>query len=103
MCTRLHFQVTYFLYTNTKFCIIITDKGKEISETLIANSPRGVTLLDGQGMYTGAAHNVLMTCVKNRQLTQLKQLVREVDDHAFIIINDSAEVRGKGFRALDEK
>lgn len=87
----------------SKFCIIITDKGKEISETLIAHSPRGVTLLDGQGMYTGAAHNVLMTCVKNRQLTQLKQLVREVDDHAFIIINDSAEVRGKGFRALDEK
>ncbi len=85
----------------SKFCIIITDKGKEISETLIAHSPRGITLLDGHGMYTGKPHNILMTCVKNRQLTQLKHLVREVDDHAFIIINDSAEVRGKGFQALD--
>ena len=51
-------------------------------------------------MYTGKQHNVLMTCVKSRQLPQLKQLVNAVDDKAFIIVNDSAEVRGKGFREL---
>ena len=84
----------------SKFCIIITDRGVEISKTLIENSPRGITLLDGQGMYTGKQHNVLMTCVKSRQLPQLKQLVNAVDDKAFIIVNDSAEVRGKGFREL---
>ena len=86
----------------SKLCIIITDKGKEISETLIHRSPRGVTMLNGMGMYTDKEHDVVMTCVKNRQLTQLKAIVKEVDEHAFIIINDSVEVRGQGFQSLSE-
>ncbi len=87
----------------SKLCIIITDKGKEMADTLVKNSPRGVTMLEGQGMYTYKTHNVLLTCVKNRQLTQLKQIVREVDSHAFIIINESVEVRGQGFQNLEEE
>lgn len=85
----------------SKMCIIITDKGEELSNVLVQNSPRGVTMLDGQGMYTHSNHNVLLTCVKNRQLTQLRQLVKSVDEHAFIIINESVEVRGKGFQTLE--
>ena len=85
----------------SKMCIIITDKGEELSQVLVHNSPRGVTMLDGQGMYTHKNHNVLLTCVKNRQLTQLRQLVKSVDEHAFIIINESVEVRGKGFQTLE--
>ena len=86
----------------SKFCIIITDRGKELSETLLKNSPRGITMMQGQGMYTSKTHDVLMTCVKNRQLTQLKMIVKDVDENAFIIVNDSVEVRGKGFQALGE-
>ncbi len=86
----------------SKLCIIITDKGKEMSDVLIHRSPRGVTMLNGKGMYTDKDHDVLMTCVKNRQLTQLKAIVKEVDEHAFIIINDSVEVRGQGFQSLNE-
>lgn len=86
----------------SKMCIIITDKGQELSDVLVHNSPRGVTMLAGEGMYTHKSHNVLLTCVKNRQLTQLKQIVKSVDENAFIIINESIEVRGKGFQALDE-
>lgn len=85
----------------SKLCIIITDKGEEISQILIHKSPRGVTLMDGKGMYTHKDHNVLLTCVKNRQLTQLKKIVKEIDEHAFIIINEAVEVRGQGFQLLD--
>lgn len=86
----------------SKLCIIITDKGAEIANTLLKNSPRGITMMDGEGMYTNTSHNVLFTCVKNRQLTQLKQIVKSIDDHAFIIINESVEVRGQGFQSLEE-
>lgn len=86
----------------SKLCIIITDKGKEVSDTLLHNSPRGVTMLEGEGMYTHKDRDVLLTCVKKRQLNQLKQLVYNEDPNAFIIVNDSVEVRGKGFQALDE-
>jgi uncharacterized membrane-anchored protein YitT (DUF2179 family) len=84
----------------SKLCFIITDKGCEISDLLVHKSPRGVTMLQGQGMYTNKGHDVLLTCVKNRQLTQLKQLVNSVDPTAFMIINESFEVRGKGFQSL---
>ena len=86
----------------SKLCIIITDKGKEISDALITASPRGVTMLDGKGMYTDKDHDVLFTCVKNRQLPQLKQIIKSVDENAFVIVNESVEVRGKGFKRLDE-
>ena len=84
----------------SKLCIIITDKGEVISKTLVEKSPRGVTMLDGTGMYTNKEHAVLLTCVKNQQLTQLKQIVKSIDEHAFIIINESVEVRGQGFKSL---
>ena len=87
----------------SKCCIIITDMGKEISDALIHRLPRGVTMLDGEGMYTSRPHNVVLTCVKNRQLVQLKQIIAEIDPSAFIIINDAVEVRGRGFQSLSSK
>ena len=86
----------------SKMCIVITAKGEEMGKTLVARSPRGVTLMDGKGMYTDKHHHVLLTCVKNRQLTQFRQIVKEVDENAFVIINDSIEVRGKGFKEWDK-
>lgn len=86
----------------SKLCIIISNKGKEIAQTLIERSPRGVTMLNGEGMYCHEERDVLLTCVKNRQLTQLRQIVHSVDDSAFVIINDSVEVRGKGFTSWEK-
>ena len=86
----------------SKLCIIITNKGEEIAQTLIERSPRGVTMLNGEGMYRHEERDVLLTCVKNRQLTQLRQIVHSVDDSAFVIINDSVEVRGKGFTSWEK-
>ena len=87
----------------SKLCFIISEKGEEIAKTLLEKSPRGVTMINGEGMYTHSEKNILLTCVKNAQLTQLKQIVKDVDKNAFIIINDSVEVRGKGFQNLNEK
>lgn len=90
-------------FEKSKLCIIICNKGKEVAEELIAQSPRGVTMLNGQGMYRHEDRDVLLTCVKNRQLTQLRKIVRSVDDTAFVIINDSVEVRGKGFISWEKE
>ncbi len=83
-----------------KLCIVISDKSEEIAKTLIENSPRGVTMLDSVGMYTHNEHKLLLTCVKNRQLMQVKEIVKNIDKHAFMIINDSFEVRGQGFKDI---
>lgn len=87
----------------SKLCYIITDRGGEISEFLLSHSPRGITMLEGKGMYTGQEHQVLLTCVKPHQIDQLKAAVRQIDEHAFVIVGDAAEVIGKGFRDMQDK
>ena len=82
----------------SKMCLIITDKGEELSKTLLERSPRGVTLLDGKGMYTNKHHNIILTCVKSRQLPLIRQIVKSIDENAFVIVTESTEVRGKGFK-----
>ena len=81
----------------SKQCYIITDYGKEISDSLIRHSPRGVTLIEGKGMYTENEKQVLLTCIRPQQVDQLKAIVRQIDPHAFIIVTDANEVIGKGF------
>lgn len=88
--------------SHAKLCYIITDHPAEVSALLLQNSPRGVTNITGTGMYTKTPHGVLMTCVKGRQLAQLKELVHAADGNAFVIVSETTEVRGKGFASITE-
>ena len=83
-----------------KLCYIITDKAEEISDYLIAHSPRGVTLMQGEGMYSKKPHGVLFTCVKNNQIVSLKSAVKQLDENAFVIVCEAHEVYGKGFHQI---
>ncbi len=85
-----------------KLCYVITDKAEQIAQTLIEQSPRGVTLIEGKGMYTHVNHGVLMTCIKTKQLPQLKEIVNSIDETAFVIIGEASEVHGKGFAGMKE-
>ena len=83
-----------------KLCYIITDKGVQISEFLLKNSPRGITMLQGEGMYTHKEHGVLLTCVKSTQIAMLKSTVKAMDENAFVIVCEAHEVYGKGFHQI---
>ncbi len=54
--------------TKSKMCYIITTKAQEISEYLITHSPRGVTLINGEGMYSKQPRGILLTFIKNHQI-----------------------------------
>lgn len=87
-------------FGKAKLCYIISDKAEEISEFLISHSPRGVTLVQGEGMYTKTPKGVLLTCVKSNQVNNLKISIKELDEHAFVIFTDANEVYGKGFNHI---
>ena len=53
-------------------------------------------------MYTHVNHGVLLTCIKTKQLPQLKEIVSSIDDTAFVIIGEASEVHGKGFARIDD-
>lgn len=83
-----------------KLILIITSKEEKVSSEIMNNLGRGVTFLYGEGAYTKVQKKVLYCIVSLSQLPQLKQLVREVDEDAFISIMDASEVEGKGFPKL---
>lgn len=81
-----------------KVAYIISDRNQEISDSIVKNLDRGVTILHGQGAYTGAKKNVLMCAFKQREIAAIKETVKDIDPTAFVIVCDAHEVLGEGFR-----
>jgi len=84
-----------------KALFIISDKSDEIAARILKDLDRGVTALKGRGMYSGRDKQVLFCVVHRSQLTQLKKVVAEIDDKAFIVLADIREVLGEGFKTYD--
>ncbi|WP_441945138.1 YitT family protein [Paenibacillus sp. 2TAB23] len=82
----------------SKVAFIISDYSEEVSTAILNDLDRGLTRLDGHGGYTGAERTVLMVVVGQNEVPKLKQLVRAIDPGAFVIISNTAEVLGQGFK-----
>ena len=81
-----------------KVAYIISDRPEEITSAILHDIDRGVTILHGQGAWSGEEKQVLMVAFKQRQIVSLKQVVRERDPAAFLIVCQAHEVLGVGFR-----
>lgn len=80
-----------------KMAYIISDHPAAISEDIMKKLRRGVTGLDGKGMYSGKEKNVLMCVVSKKEVVKLIDIVKEADEKAFVIVTDAKEVLGEGF------
>lgn len=90
------FEGIYF----TKLIIIISHKNEEIAEEIGNNIRRGATGLYGKGMYTGEKKLVLMCAASRGDVSKIKDTARKVDPQSFIIITNSREVVGLGFKKV---
>ena len=85
-----------------KVAYIISDKNQDISDMLVREMDRGVTILHGQGAYSGAEKNVLMCAFKQREIAAIKAAVKGIDPAAFLIVCEAHEVLGDGFRSYKQ-
>lgn len=83
---------------NAKMAYIISESPEEIAAAIMRDMGRGVTVLKGRGAWSGEAKQVLLTAFKQRQIVQIKRLVKELDPAAFLIVCEAHEVLGDGFR-----
>ena len=81
--------------------LIITDEPKPIADQVLKEMKRGVTAMDGTGMYSGKKHSVLICALTVTEIHQLKSLVSQVDPNSFIIVSPAQEVLGRGFLPLN--
>lgn len=73
---------------------IVTTKGEQIRQELLASIYRGVTITEGYGGYTLEKKSILIMVVTRYETMQIKQIVRKHDEHAFINIFETIEVDG---------
>ena len=93
--------VLYGLDT-AKIAYIISDEYQRINDVITQDMERGVTLLHGEGGWSGDDKRVLLVAFKQRQIVSLKRAVKEIDPDAFLIVCDAHEVLGNGFRRYRE-
>ena len=88
------FEGIYF----TKLIFIVSDKNEKIAREIGENIKRGTTGLLGKGMYTKKDKLVLMCAASRGDVARVKNIAREIDPNSFIIITNSREVVGQGFK-----
>ncbi|MCD6205038.1 MAG: YitT family protein [Candidatus Marinimicrobia bacterium] len=77
---------------------IISEKQDEIIEAITREMGRGGTEIYGRGFFTRKERNILFTVVTRKEVTYLRQLVKQIDPDSFVIISNIHEVLGEGFR-----
>lgn len=88
------FEGIYF----TKMMLIISDKSEEIAKVIENEIKRGTTGIYGKGMYTNKEKLILMCVAPRKDIARIKLMTRKIDINSFIIITNSREVLGQGFK-----
>lgn len=94
------FAVDRFLENmNTyKYFTIITDKPQEIYSYITDVLHRGATVYQAEGLYKHTEKTVIMTAQGKKQALHLQDVIRQKDPHAFVLVTNTSEIIGKGFR-----
>lgn len=77
-----------------KAAVIVSDKGEEIAEVIMARLGRGVTFLEGKGGFSKDHKPVLYAVITRLEIAKLKTIIYEIDETAFVTIQDVFEVMG---------
>ncbi len=102
VASRVMDTVLYGL-DRSKVAYVISDEWQKIADVLLRRQDRGVTILRGQGAYTGRDKQVLMIAFKQKEIVQIKKAVHALDPQAFMIVCDAHEVLGEGFREYQKE
>ena len=97
LSTTVMDTVLYGLDT-AKVAYIVTSRPGPVAQALTQELERGVTILRGEGAWSGEDRPVLLCAFKQRQIVSLKERVKTLDPGAFLIVCDTHEVLGNGFR-----
>lgn len=84
-----------------KYFTVITVNPQPICDFIHHELDRSATIYKAEGAYSHTERSVILTVMKRSQAVRLRRFVRDVDPHAFIMITNSSEIIGKGFRGFN--
>ena len=80
--------------SQSKSFFIITSKEPEIKKFILGQLGHGVTVLEGNGAFSGNKQKVLMCVIPTREYFVTKEGIHEIDPNAFFVVADAYEVHG---------
>jgi uncharacterized membrane-anchored protein YitT (DUF2179 family) len=83
----------------TKLVIITSTKTEQIQDFILNTLDRSGTALKSRSLYLNSAGETIITVIHRKQLAELREFIKSIDESAFVIINDTYAVLGKGFKA----
>lgn len=86
-----------YRFDYSKVVLIISREYEAIAREIGIRLDRGATFLHGEGSYTHRETKVALAAVRKQQITELKELVMEIDPGAFVIVQEAHQVLGDGF------
>jgi uncharacterized membrane-anchored protein YitT (DUF2179 family) len=81
--------------------MVVTIKPQALADRIMQEMERGVTFLDARGGFTGAERTLIYCVISRSEVAQIKDLVKETDPTAFMVVGQAYEALGEGFRPLD--
>jgi len=88
-------------FDESKSCWIISDHYKDIGDAIFARLGRGITLLHGEGGYSGDQKKVIFCVITRLEEAKLKSIVSELDPSAFLAVGNIHDVKGGRFKKKD--
>lgn len=79
--------------------LIISNSPDQVLKMITQKMSRGLTVLDGHGGYTGQKKEVLYIVINKQEIVQLKNVIREIDQQAYVTIHNVHEMMGRGYKA----
>ena len=83
-----------------KVGLVVTEQGEEVCDLIDQCTGRGSTILEGRGGYRRGKKQEVMVACNSKEMYQIQQEVKHLDEDAFMIVMNSTEVHGEGFRVI---
>lgn len=83
-----------------KYFTIITSRPAEIDEYILHTLHRSATEVRAVGVFTHEDKTMLLTVCRRMEAVRLKAAIKEIDPRAFIVVTNSSEIIGRGFRGV---
>ncbi|MDO5541082.1 MAG: YitT family protein [Eubacteriales bacterium] len=83
-----------------KMALIVTDYGQKVCDAIDETCHRGSTIINAVGGYRGEKREVVMCACSTKEMYRVRQAAKAADERAFVIIMESSEVHGEGFRNI---
>lgn len=88
---------------NGRMIFIVSKKSAEISQRIMFEVKRGVTILKARGAYTAQEGEMLLSVVRKQEVHKIYDIIKSVDENAFVIVCEAGEITGEGFKELDKE